>query len=515
MSHATIPETTEQAETQFLDALMGKGNGSGEVVGVRAVRKHHSRFPVADIVIDPTENYRWGSVDAMKADLAAKELTLDNGDVRSGYAMLRESIRVLGVEDPIGLVQREDGYHVVYGFTRATAAREVGLETVPAYVYQNITEAEAQLLQARENSPQLKRSVNWLSEHEMFNEMVVRLINRLNASKAEGSALPSSFPQSKARAEEVVAKILGRGVQSMRNRTHYLRHLDPRVKMLAREGRITCTAAIEFYSGDANNLYPASYITAIMAALAGADGAYPDRITPQRVREAKRAVMLRGDGPTDTGEKRQRSVVGQRSKAPGACRDSAPGVIRDTAILIAARLLLAEKLNLTSTDSQVAELTRSVEWAMIQGMGMGCGEVAHPPVLLAARPDTAKAAPANEWDGEDDADEEGDMDANLARMQQRHEESAERYATAVFIQAFVRNAMDRAGVKNFENWIAGAYKEPGTTRTTSHRSIHNAAVNRALVDPGLTLLARAKLAWTDVRKLMPKTAPAGRASAVA
>lgn len=489
---------------------------------VKTSRKHHSAFPVAQIVLDPTENYRWGSAAAMKADLAREDMLLEDGSTRSSYQLLRDSIAAIGVEDPVGLVEREDGYHVIYGFTRAAAAKELKLESVPAYVYAGtISSGEVQLLQMRENSPALKRAVNWVAETEMYDSITKRIYLRmLEKNPGVGKQAAASLHK---QAHEAACRILGRYPSTMKSRTHFLRVLDPRVITLSREGRLTCTGAMVFHSGNVDHPYTPAFITAVLRHLRGKEG-YKLSIQPVEVRkacDAVRAGQARGeevddsDGADVGDEPEQRAVATghtmsrvSRSLAKAADAKGAPGpvqlmrapekirqssaVLRDLSGLIAWDIIHRKGFGLTTDAKEVEKhIVNSPEWHKVIGIGFGAGDISMPPLM-----ETVLGGRSDE-------------DSEVAQMANQHELTAERYVVAAFVSGFLRQAMASAGVRNLDyddkGWMLGkTTREDG--QVIHHRAVYSDAIQEAVGMPGaVRLLDRAKAAWAKVRPLVTKS----------
>ncbi len=468
------PASMEATGDRFIAAV-----AVGDAASVKTPRTLVAKFPTKDLIILPEENYRWGSQAAMDLDLGR-----DGGhsEQRRTYETTRESIRAVGVEDPIGAVRRDDGIHVIFGFTRAVAALEVGAETVPVFVYDaGMSDDEVDMLQAMENSLGVKRAVNWVNEFEMFDNLVVRFMNRGFSKKDAGAK---------------VAVFLGCDAHTMDSRRCYLKNLDIRVRELARQGRVSCPVALEFRSGDADAPFSEEYIGAILKELRIKEGAlagqFPATICIEQVRRVKKRVGLTRKAYEDDALPR---------KTPNKNRQS-PSILRDVSVLMAQRMLSHNRISQQSEVMVVEALTRSYEWAQIVGLGMGAGEVSMPPVLenelsLNMRRDKSAAFLTNAEDLADDNIQEA--------MQAQHDETSTRYATGIFIQAFLRNALDRQGVKNFDRdqqgWICRSSVIGDTTK--NHRSVFYGAVQRAVGMPGaVTLKDRVLAAWQDVRVLV-------------
>ncbi len=481
---AAVADKPAPAST-FMEGVLGVANG-GSAADVKTPRVFHEKFPIADIVVRADENYRWGNDEAMEADLGALDLTYDNGEERSSFALLCESVRALGVEDPVGVVRRDDGYHVIFGFTRVVAAKRVQRDTVPAFVYdQSISDDEIQIMQMRENSMALKRAVNWINELDMFRELVARLINAGHKTQV---------------ARKTVGSIMGRNEHTFASRAHYVTHLDKRVVELARNGHLSCHAAIEFYSGNIDSLYHRDFITETLAKLkASGGGVYPPSIGPEQVRQAMRFVRTRG-GESYADEDRL-------LKTPKKHRQS-PGVLRDVAVLIIQRMLDRKGLSVSSPAAEVEALIGSSEWAQIGGLGMGAGDVSMPPVL---EHELTKAI-NNDKSAAFITDKEELRDREAVRtMEMQHQESSRRYVTSIVVQAFLRVQLELAGVRNFDRdeqgWVCRSttFGDDKDAKITHHRIAFSTAVSRAVAMPASSNLhARVLAAWQHIRPLAPK-----------
>lgn len=93
------------------------------------------------------------------------DLNIRKGDPVQNLENLKESIADIGIQQPLLIRKKEDGYWVVAGRRRYTAAEELHLESVPARV-KDISDDEAFKLSATENiqsesltAPQKKRLV--------------------------------------------------------------------------------------------------------------------------------------------------------------------------------------------------------------------------------------------------------------------------------------------------------------------------------------------------------------------
>ena len=515
---------TETSATAILDAIadLGMPGSNGDARRHKSSRTHHKDFPVDQLVIDPAENYRWGSEAAMQADLARADLPLGDGEVGCTYELLRESIRAAGVDVPVGLVKREDGYHPIYGFTRCVAAREVGLATIPAYVYEStISEAEVIILQTRENSRTLKRAVNWVSETEQYIAISAWLLNQRLAKLGEAGEVGKQAMIGAHKACNIAAcKQLGRHPSGMKSRIHFIHHLNPRIIEMSRQGYFSLQAAQEFHSGNVDNPYTPAFVTAVLKVLHGTDG-YKPTIAPADVRRAVNGVkagiamgdiVLHDGSSTPAAPKRCRGHTMNRAvraareaeaKDDGAdgaehgplskMKDGdrirqSPVILRDISELLAMQCLTAAGLHLGSSAEEVQAVVGGHEWHRIEGIGFGAGSISTPPLLetvLGGRKDT---------------------DPEIVRMRRQHEFTAGRYVTGAFIAAFVRLAMKNLGIRDLsfsdQGWLLGKTTVDG--RPVFHRAAWADAVAAGLRPAELMLLERAKIAWAALKPLVKR-----------
>lgn len=497
--------------SQLLDFLVSDEGGRASLS-----REYFERQPVADIIFDPAENYRWGSKEKMTADLAKEGQVGEDGTRVSSYEVVKQSIRTIGVQEAVGLVRRPDGLHVVYGFTRVHICKELNIAHLPAYIYGDIDDSDIELLQVRENSPALKRAVNWVAETEMYSSLWGAVFIRRCEKKGLSDTSSQAAATERRLAKEAVCRTLGRNPSRMKSAEHFLRVLDGRVIDLAREGRIDYAAAQEFHSNDVDNPYKPARITAILRYLKGTDG-YPSAITASRVRQAKKVADLdferAADSSVDVGdEPEEREVKRGASTAPlqrenrqsekAAARVGAPSPVsamkgaerirsssaqlRDLSDLVAWNAIAGMKLTVKSPSDAGERLIGSAAWYEIRGIGWGSDTVTMPPLvetILAKR------------------DEE---DAEVQRMQRQHEISAERFVLTAFVRAFMRMAMDDQGIRNLDydekGWISGKTPKADGEGHIHHRDVWTRAVHDAVAMPGrVKLLDRAKHAWEQVR----------------
>lgn len=215
---ALVEEQGNQEETMRKVLTRSKKSG-----------REHKTLDLSAIVFDPADNYRWGDEKGMQEDI-------NTGESAKTYARLRASIHDTGVEEPIGVFpdpEKAGMYRLIFGFTRAKAAIDSGIQKVDAYVYPaDISAQERLLLQGRENSVELKRKVSWAKE--------VAFLERL--ASACGGMDSSAW----AKAERILGK--AKGTLSRMKRTW--ENIPECVKQAAEHDQIKFPAAECFYTKD-------------------------------------------------------------------------------------------------------------------------------------------------------------------------------------------------------------------------------------------------------------------------
>lgn len=418
--------------------------------------RRFTTIPVKRLVIDPTKNYRWGSEAAMRADLTRYDRTEDGEQVCS-YEVLKVSMRD-GVEEPIGVIRRADGFHVVYGFTRAVAAQELKLVEVPAAIYEEgISAGEVALLQMRENSEALKRRVNWVAEVRMFERLRAIALDYFNAlpkTQMPRDEHGNPLAPYKAAVQEVCER-LGRKPTTMHIHRSVLTRLDPRVVKLSEEGKLSFKAAVEFYSGDANVAYDTGFVTHVLNEVKRNDPKL-DRVTPLIVRSARQRVYEW----IQRGQVKDGTMVWRGGKAPRTTSATraliesnrlSPAACRDVAVNLAARAIRTTKLNGDSTEEAWEALRRDATWFRIVGVGIGAGDV-----ILAD----------NAVDGD------GAVDVDLPP------EQCDSYALLTVVHAALREQIRKRCRGAFADWLrsVSTYKVGSIEKRIDHRGAFFAAV---------------------------------------
>jgi hypothetical protein len=403
-------------------------------------------IPLKSVIVDPTKNYRWGSDAAMREDMARIDRTAD-GETINLYGMLKESIRAVGVEEPIGVVAEDDKFTVIYGFTRAMAAREVGLKVVPAAVYTRISEAEIVERQMRENSLTLKRGVHWLAEAESFARLVEKRVPEYTERAKAGEKFGMSarlkdkpMPPREAAIRDI-STVLGVEPGTMHNRIAIAKLLPESARAFIKEAAIGFFPSKEFHSGDKENPYTDEFIKAVIADIRKFDPSAA-RITPKVIRNAKHRVL--------TGGKKESAAKKLQAFAKGEMPDTltakalildanrlSPGALRDHSADLATTYMLREGVTLSSDKATWDAVRTSPEWSMILGLGCGAGDVPLPSTVAAdSATDPAAASRVTQTSG--------------------HVELGYRYVVAAFAYAALRLEVLRRKRGDFGHWLAGS-----------------------------------------------------------
>ncbi len=158
--------------------------------------------------------------------LNPRELMPSRNNVRSDpgdLAGLAETIREHGVLQPLGVMQTEEGYRVVYGNRRRAAAIVVGLERVPCVLVEPMDEADILVQQVLENMQRLE--LNDMDKAIAFDRLATTFVNA-GMNQTQGL--------------ERIAKTLGLSVRQIQR---YLRlnALNESVKEIVRSGDLGVT----------------------------------------------------------------------------------------------------------------------------------------------------------------------------------------------------------------------------------------------------------------------------------
>ncbi|GEJ56634.1 hypothetical protein AMYX_13750 [Anaeromyxobacter diazotrophicus] len=102
-------------------------------------------------------------------DVAAIEPSPENRQADIDLAPLAESVRTFGIQMPIKVRPKGDRFEIVFGERRWRAARQVGLDQIPATV-EDLTDAEAQARRVLENTQ--RQDPHALEEAEAYERLL-------------------------------------------------------------------------------------------------------------------------------------------------------------------------------------------------------------------------------------------------------------------------------------------------------------------------------------------------------
>lgn len=117
---------------------------------------------------------------------------------------LMQSIKEVGLLQPIGVVKRKAGYEICYGNRRFLAASKLGLTSVPAVIHEHKTEADIDLMNLTENVQrrnisltEVGRYIDLLKNQDLtYKEIAVRMgVNQTFVEQAAAAfkAIPKEF----------------------------------------------------------------------------------------------------------------------------------------------------------------------------------------------------------------------------------------------------------------------------------------------------------------------------------
>lgn len=368
----------------FITKLLDPGGSAGE----GTPRQYVSELPTSQIKLVPEENYRWGSREVMKLDLAHTDRDPVEGGVINTYEILKDSIRAMGVNEPSGVVMREDGfYHIVFGFTRIAAALECGISKVPVWVYDpELPDTEARLLQMMENSTALKRSVNWVSEVKTFRTLATSARMSFEAEKKVRLSATGKPLTPKDAAEEAVCRALGVSVNTMRTRLSTFEKVDQRVRDLAKSGKFSYATTAEFLPIKEKANMTAEIVSAVLDEMKRRDPEYKSS-TPETVRQVYRWVVesrvaLEAPDASDGEEADDTTAVGE-PRALTACMEQnmhrmSAAAARDTGIEMLLASFIRQGLTLETPPESWEKVRLQLTWMQVVGIGIGTSEVLSP-----------------------------------------------------------------------------------------------------------------------------------------
>lgn len=353
-----------------------------DAVETRTKRTHHAELPLELIKIVPEENYRWTNAILMREELAKVERDPSDGSLVNTFEMLKASIQAIGIDEPIGVVMRDDGfYHVVYGFTRAVAAKELNLRVIPAYVYDpSLPDAEARLLQMRENSIALKRPVNWVNEVKMFRDL-----SRQYQIEYDSGKVPLPFAEdgskmtSRDAASDRVCRVLGKSANSMRTRLQTFEKVDQRVKDLAKFGKFTYNVTLEFLPVKDKVGMSAEVVGEVLAEMRRRDPEFKTT-TPETVRQVYKWVVESRAALTAPAEPESEtdSPVRLTPHVEQNLHNMSPATARDLAVAMVIATLKGLGLNHDSPAETLEKLRNMPTWQRVIGIGIGTSQIVSP-----------------------------------------------------------------------------------------------------------------------------------------
>ncbi|EHM10266.1 ParB-like partition protein [Thermanaerovibrio velox DSM 12556] len=165
-------------------------------------------FPLPPVGV-PSEGLEMIPVDRIRPNPYQPRLMLDEEEIRE----LADSIRQVGVLQPLLVRPVENGYELVAGERRLRAAREAGLERVPALIVE-VDPHSQQLLALVEN------------------------LQRKNLSAVEEARCLQDLLEKTGWSQGELAKRLGRSQAAVANKIRLLK-LDPEVQELVVSGRLS------------------------------------------------------------------------------------------------------------------------------------------------------------------------------------------------------------------------------------------------------------------------------------
>ncbi|GAO01296.1 ParB/RepB/Spo0J family partition protein [Anaeromyxobacter sp. PSR-1] len=156
-------------------------------------------------------------------DVGAIDPSPDNRQADLDLAPLVESVRTYGIQMPIKVRPKGDRFEIVFGERRWRAAKELGLDTIPATV-EDLTDEEAQARRLLENTQ--RKDPHALEEAEAYERLLVMRDRR-------GKAIHTP---------ESIAQVAGRSPAHIYNRLK-LTALAPELRKAFYAGELTVTGA--------------------------------------------------------------------------------------------------------------------------------------------------------------------------------------------------------------------------------------------------------------------------------
>lgn len=436
------------------------------VVGVVTTRE----VPLTSVILEPADNYRWGSVEAMNTALKRDAVHL---------AQMADSLRNAGLINPIGV--RPDGrkWRIIYGFNRFIAARAAGLTSLRAQVYPpTISHLDVSALQVAENNDDLRKSVGWVREIEQCLKLHAAICKQIEAMPVDQRPRNKrgALLGVKNAAWDRVSAMTGKSDLTLIDRYNVYRHLHPDVVALAREHDWSVSATREFYSGDLKNLYAPDFVTAVLAELRRcAPALQASSITPTVVRLAKARVsdwLAQGRGADG---KPLWRASGKAEAAPARptvalTRTYTPSALRDLAVNLMCVAVAAAKVTPESPESVWQALAASPTAARCSGLGMASGDVPLPDTVT----DLA-------------------VDLSSCDVPVR----AQHFVTATLVFAAVRHFI--ATRTDWQRWFAGStVRDAKSCTSRSNAFLLRRAVAEAMEADSRNIRAKVLAAWCGI-----------------
>ncbi|ACL64468.1 parB-like partition protein [Anaeromyxobacter dehalogenans 2CP-1] len=156
-------------------------------------------------------------------DVTAIDPSPENRQADVDLAPLVESVRTYGIQMPIKVRPKGDRFEIVFGERRWRAAKELGLDTIPATI-EDLTDEEAQARRVLENTQ--RKDPHALEEAEAYERLL---------AMRDRKGKPIHTPES-------IAKVAGRSPAHVYNRLK-LTALAPELRKAFYAGELTVTGA--------------------------------------------------------------------------------------------------------------------------------------------------------------------------------------------------------------------------------------------------------------------------------
>jgi hypothetical protein len=425
------------------------------------------------LVVDPTLNYRWGSEEAMRADLT-RTTRDESGNDTNEYGALVQSVKTAGrILVPIGVMPDEGRYRVIYGFTRAMVARELGIPAPVTIHEAGMSDDEIRSLQLMENSAGVRRSVHWVAEtrgirdaHAAREKVYKDMIPSRRPKGPDGKVLTPN-----ALAWRDLADRMGRSTFTLMDRVSFLRIIPAVIVEHAEKHGWSLGLCKEFHSGDCDRPYSDEFLRHIIDEL---KRNCPDlsRVTQKSVTSAKVRVHKwlteRKDGDKGplwrTGVKSGDASRQQEDATPAVTEETlrvnsrrSPSASRDLAVVHVGHMLVRAKLTLARSEADWESVRKTSTWYRVCGIGIGCGESITPDRCV-------------------DLSENADMPDLDVRC--------EHFAISVFVAAGLRNELTvRIGQRAWSTWYRG--ESIGAGRKTNAGAYRDAVAAGVMAKGGI------------------------------